>query len=259
MAPNTARLLDGKCAFVTGGSGGIGRALCVRFASLGATVAFSYFSDHEAADETSRLVQEAGGPGAKAPATFRGNLADAADCKRIGEEVLAAMPAVDVFVSNAASGVLKPVTELTAKHWDWTIGVNARSFLILANALAPTMPPGGRILALSSMGATRAIPLYGVIGASKAALEATVRALALELGAKGITVNAISPGVVETGALEHFPNKEELLAISKMRTPVGRIATPEDVADVAELLCSPKAKMIHGQTISVDGGFNIIA
>lgn len=251
-----ARLLDGKTAFVTGGSGGIGRALCVRFASLGATVAFSYFSDHDAADETARLVTETG---AAAPRMLRGNLADAADCKRIGEEVLAAMPRVDVFVSNAASGVLKPVTELTAKHWDWTVGVNARSFLILANALAPSMPAGGRILALTSMGATRAIPLYGVIGASKAALEATVRALALELGAKGITVNAISPGVVETGALEHFPNREELLAMSKMRTPVGRIATPEDVADVAELLVSPKAAMIHGQTISVDGGFNIIA
>lgn len=251
-----ARLLDGKNAFVTGGSGGIGRALCVRFASLGATVAFSYFSDHEAADETARLVKEAGGT---APAMFRGNLADAADCKRIGEEVLAAMPAVDVFVSNAASGVLKPVTELTAKHWDWTVGVNARSFLLLANALAPSMPSGGRILALTSMGATRAIPLYGVIGASKAALEAMVRALALELGAKGITVNAISPGVVETGALDHFPNREELLGMSRMRTPVGRIATPEDVADVAELLVSPKAKMIHGQTICVDGGFNIIA
>ncbi len=256
--PPTSRLgfLDGKRAFVTGGSGGIGRALCVRFALLGAEVAFSYFSNHAEADATADRIRAVGG---KEPRVLRGNLAEAADCKRIADELLAAWSSLDLFVSNAASGVLKAATELTAKHWDWTVGINARAFLLLSNALAPAMPAGSRILALSSLGGARAIPLYGAIGASKAALEASVRALAMELGPKGITVNAIAPGLVETGALEHFPNKEALLAVSKARTPMGRLTTPEDVADVAEFLVSAKASMIHGQTITLDGGYSILA
>lgn len=248
-------LLDGKRAFVTGGSGGIGRALCVRFAALGAEVAFSYFSDHEAADATAAAVKEAGG---RAPLVLRGNLADAKGCQEVAAELLKSFPSVDVFVSNAASGVLRNTAELTAKHFDWTLGVNARAFVLLANAILPAIPPGGRILVLSSAGATHAIPLYGAIGASKAALESMARHYAIELAAKGITVNALSPGIVETGALEHFPHKDELLKIAKMRTPAGRLVTPDDVADVAELLVSPKSAMITGQTIVVDGGYSTL-
>lgn len=249
-------LLEGKHAFVTGGSGGIGRALCVRFAKLGADVAFSYFSDHDAADATVAAIRDASG--GRAPTVLRASLAEAKASDELAAELLAAFPKIDVFVSNAASGVLRNATELTAKHWDWTIGVNARAFLLLANHIIPKMPSGGRILALSSAGATKAIPLYASIGASKAALEATVRHYALELASKGITVNTISPGIVETGALEHFPHKDELISIAKMRTPMGRLATPEDVADVAELLVSPLSRMITGQTIIVDGGYSVL-
>jgi enoyl-[acyl-carrier protein] reductase III len=255
MADGTARPLAGKVAFVTGGSGGIGRAMCVRFASLGAKVGFSYFSDHDKADESAAAVRAAGGTDA---VVIRGNLRDAEGTEALATAILAAFPRVDIFVSNAASGVLKPALELTAKHWDWTMSVNARAFLLLAGKIAPTMERGGRILALSSAGSIRAIPLYASIGASKAALEATVRHLAMELAPRGITVNAISPGIVETGALDHFPHKDDLIKLALMKTPAGRLTTVEDVADVAELLVSPKAQMIQGQTIVVDGGYTMM-
>ncbi len=249
-------MLAGKRVFVTGGSGAIGRALCVRFAKLGAEVAFCYFSDHEAADETARLVKEAGGREAR---VLRGDLRDAKAIDAMAAELFSTWESVDVFVSNAASGVLRPTLELTAKHWDWTVNINARAFLLMTNALAPKIPKGGRVLALSSYGAVKAIPMYAAIGASKAALESVVRNLALELGPRGVTVNAISPGIVETQALDFFPHKKELLEVAVKKTSMGRLATPEDVADVAELLVSPNAGMIHGQTINVDGGYSILA
>lgn len=253
---SSERFFEGKRVFVTGGSGTIGQALCTRFAERGAQIAFSYFSGHEGTEATKAAVKKASG---KEPLVLRANLSDAEAPGTLAKELLAEWDSVDVFLSNAASGVLKPTTELTAKHWDWCMGINARSFLLLANALAPAMKEGGRMLALSSYGATKAIPLYGAIGASKAALESIVRNMALELGPKGITVNAVSPGIVETQALDYFPNKEELIRIAKLKTSMGRLVTPEDVADVCEFLASPRAKMIHGQTIHVDGGYSVLA
>lgn len=228
----------------------------MRFAKLGAEVSFSYFSGHEAADETTRLVKDASG---SEPRVLRGDLRDPKAVETMAAEVLSMWDRVDVFVSNAASGVLRPTLELTAKHWDWTININARAFLLMTNALAPKIADGGRVLALSSFGAVKAIPMYAAIGASKAALESVVRNLAVELGPRGITVNAISPGIVETQALDFFPNRAELIEVAKRKTSLGRLVTAEDVADVAELLVSPQAAMIHGQTINVDGGYSILA
>lgn len=247
---------SGKRVLVTGGSGDIGRALCAAFAARGARVAFTWFTNHEGRDATRQAVLDAGGA---EPLAIRANLRGKGAAAEIAEQVLEAFGAVDVFFSNAASGVLKPAGELTAKHWAWTMDINAKAFLELTNLLAPTMPEGGRIMALTSAGATRAIENYAVIGASKAATESLVRHFAQALGPKGITVNAICPGVVDTGALAHFPNREQLLEVARYRTPNGRIATPADVADVAVLLASPLAQMIQGQTVTVDGGYGILA
>jgi enoyl-[acyl-carrier protein] reductase III len=119
------------------------------------------------------------------------------------------------------------------------------------------MREGGRIIAMSSLGASRAMPDYGFIGASKAALESLVRTLAQELGPKNIRVNAVSAGVVDTDALSHFPNREELLANFAQRTPAGPVLTPDDVAGAVYLLCLPEAGLITGHTLVVDGGFCI--
>jgi enoyl-[acyl-carrier protein] reductase III len=121
------------------------------------------------------------------------------------------------------------------------------------------MQKGGRIIAVSSLGAVRAIENYAAVGASKAALESLVRHLAVELAPLGINANVVSAGAVDTEALKHFPARESILESARQRTPAGRLTTPEDVANVVLLLCSELASMIHGQTIVVDGGYSILA
>ncbi|MGC1816165.1 MAG: SDR family oxidoreductase, partial [Casimicrobiaceae bacterium] len=156
-----------------------------------------------------------------------------------------------------ASGVLKPVMEMGLKHWRWCVETNALAVNLLAQHAVPMMKDGGRIIAMSSLGAQRAMPGYGFIGASKAALEALVRALAQELGPRGIRVNTVSAGVVDTDALAYFPNRAQLLENFAQRTPAGPVLTPDDVAGAVYLLCLPEAAMINGHTLVVDGGFCI--
>jgi enoyl-[acyl-carrier protein] reductase III len=136
------------------------------------------------------------------------------------------------------------------------VNANARAFLQLARAAAPQMPDGSSLVAISSLGAQRVLENYVLVGTSKAALESLVRYLGVELAPR-IRVNAVSGGVVETGALEHFPNKEEMLRAGAAN-PVGRLVSPEDIAGAVAFLCGPDADMIRGQTIVVDGGFSLV-
>ena len=115
------------------------------------------------------------------------------------------------------------------------------------------------MVAISSLGSDRVLENYVLVGASKAALEALVRYLAVELAPRGINVNAVSAGLVETGALEHFPNRQAMLRWYRERTPAGRLVEPADVADVVCFLASPAAKMIRGQIVVVDGGYSVVA
>lgn len=140
------------------------------------------------------------------------------------------------------------------------MNINARSLLFGAQRAVPLMERrgGGAIVSITSAGSTRVLPDYVVVGASKAALEALTRYLAVELISRNIVVNAVSPGVVETEALTHFAvmqSKENILQQFIARVPAGRLVTPEDVAGVVAFLCSPAARMIVGQTIVVDGGY----
>ncbi len=247
--------LKGKVALVTGGSRGIGRAIAVRLAQAGADVAINYLRQRTAAEETLKLIETAG---ANALA-IRANVGEAENIPTMIDEIKEKFGRLDILVSNAASGVLKPALELNTKHWHWTMDINAGTLLPLAQHALPLMKKeGGFIVAVSSLGSVRAIPNYAAVGASKAALESLVRHLALELAPLNIRVNAVSAGVVDTDALKHFPNREEMLKIAKEKTPTGRLTTPEDVADVVLFLCSPLAKQIQGQTIVVDGGYSIL-
>jgi len=164
---------------------------------------------------------------------------------------------IDIVVSNAASGVLKPAMDMTLKHFRWCMETNAFAVNLLAQHAAPMMKDGGRIVAMSSLGAQRAMPHYGFIGASKAALESLVRTLAQELGPRGIRVNTVSAGVVDTDALSHFPNRDQVLSEFAARTPAGPSLRPENVADAVYLLCLPEAAWVNGHTLIVDGGFAI--
>ncbi len=146
---------------------------------------------------------------------------------------------------------------MTLKHWRWCMETNALALNLLTQRALPIFGGDARVIAMSSLGAQRAMPGYGFIGASKAALEALARALAQELGPRGVRVNVVSAGVVDTDALRYFPNREELLANFSQRTPAGPVLTPDDVAGAVYLLCLPEARMINGHTLVVDGGFAI--
>jgi len=243
--------MQGKSALVTGGSRGIGKAIALRFARDGAArVAIGYYRNDEAAAETRDELRALGAE----PVLVRGNISG----DRVLHEIAELGP-LDVVVHNAATGVIRPALEVEDKHWDWTLNANARALLSLARATVPSMPRGSSIVAISSLGAQRVLENYVLVGTSKAALESLVRYLAVELSPRGIRVNAVSGVVVETGALEHFPNKEQMLEAARTRTPAGRMVEAEDIADAVAFLCSPGAEMIRGQTVVVDGGFSLLA
>jgi enoyl-[acyl-carrier protein] reductase III len=237
--------------FVSGGTRGIGKAIALRFARAGEDrVAIGYLRNDAAAEAAGEEVRGAGAE----PVLVRGNVSS----RRVADEVAALGP-LRALVHNAATGVIRPALETSEKHWNWTLEANARALLSLAQAAAPQMEPGASIVALSSLGASRVLENYALVGASKAALEAVVRYLAVELAPRGIRVNAVSGGVVETGALDHFPNREQMVSWGTSRTPAGRLVAPDDLAGAVEFLCSPDAEMIRGQTIVVDGGFSLLA
>ena len=242
---------EGASVFVSGGSRGIGKAIALRFAAHGAArVAIGYLRNDSAAEAAAEELRAAGAE----PVLVRGNVAS----DRVAREVAELGP-LDALVHNAATGVIRPALEVEEKHWEWTLGANARALLTLARAAAPRMPHGAAIVGISSLGAQRVLENYVLVGTSKAALESLVRYLAVELAPRGIRVNAVSAGVVETEALQHFPNREQMLAAGWRRTPAGRLVEPGDVADAVAFLCSDDAAMVCGHTLVVDGGYSLLA
>jgi enoyl-[acyl-carrier protein] reductase III len=242
---------EGASVLVTGGSRGIGREIARTFAERGAArVAIGYMRSDSAAEETAAELRDLGAE----PVLVRGNVASA----RVIEQVAELGP-LTALIHNAATGVIRPAIETDAKHFDWTMSANARSLIALTRAVAPTMPTGSSIVALSSLGSVRVLENYVLVGASKAALETIVRYLTVELAPRGIRANVVSAGLVDTEALDHFPNREQMLGSALERTPAGRMVTPRDVANAVCFLCSPEAEMVRGHTLIVDGGYSLLA
>jgi enoyl-[acyl-carrier protein] reductase III len=248
-----------KVALVTGGGRGIGKAIALRLAREGADVAINYFRNRAQAEETALEIKSLG----QKAHIVRANVGDVDELQTMIAEVNTELGGLDILVNNAASGYNRSIMDQRVKGWDWTMNINARSALFGAQAAAPIMAErgGGAIVNISSFGSQRVLPDYVLVGASKAALEAVTRYMAVELAPQGIAVNAVSAGVVETDALRHFPIWREQLgeridAIVE-HTPAGRIVTSEDVAGVVAWLCMPDATMIRGQVIVVDGGFTL--
>lgn len=249
--------LQGRSAVITGGGRGIGRGIALALAQQGCNVAINYFRHREEAERTANDIEQLG----VRAAVVKAHVGKEEEIQALIDESAAILGSVDIFVGNAASGVLQPITEIDLKAWEWTVNINARSILLGAQAAAPYMRKKGwgRILTVSSIGGRRVFPEYGVVGVSKAAIESLTRYLAVELAPFNITANCISPGLVLTGALEFFPRKDEMIAYAEAHTPAGRLVTPEDVGAVAAWLCSDAARMIVGQTIEVDGGYSLLA
>ncbi len=249
--------LAGKTAVITGSGRGIGRAIALELASRGCNIAVNYFRRRQAAEETAHEVEARGGKAI----VVKAHVGEEEHIRQLVRTAAEHFGSVDIFIGNAASGVLKPAMEQGAKEWDWTLNINARSILFGVQEAFPYMKARGwgRVVTITSIGSVRVLPEYSLVGVSKAAIEALTRYLAVELAPYGITVNAISPGVVETEALNFFPSKDVIIANAKRRTPAGRLVTPEEVARIVAWLCTDDAAMIVGQTIVVDGGYALLA
>lgn len=252
---------EDKVVLVTGSGRGIGREIALRFAREGADLIINYFRNRPPAEETANEIRDLG----RRCILVKANVGVLEDLNRLYEEIEKEYGALDVLVHNAASGYNRPAMEQKPRGWEWTMNINARSLLFGAQHAVPLMGKrsGGAIVALSSLGASRVMSEYVVVGASKAALEALVRYLGVELAPQNIRVNAVAPGMVLTEALEHFATfrdgGESLIEEVRASTPAGRLCTPTDVADLVTFLCTPAAAMLCGQTLTLDGGYSLLA
>lgn len=245
-----------KVALITGSSRGIGKAAALRLAQDGYDIVVNYARSKTGALETAAEIEALG----RKALVVKANVGDIEKIKKMFQEIDETFGRLDVFVSNAASGVQRPIMELEESHWDWTLNINSKALLFCAQEAAKLMERngGGKIVSISSLGAIRYLENYTAVGVSKAAVEALTRYLAVELAPKNIVVNAVSGGAVDTEALKHFPNREELLAEAREKTPAGKMVEIEDMVNTVMFLLSDEASMIRGQTIIVDGGISLL-
>ena len=243
-----------KFIFISGGSRGIGRAITLSQARKGVCLFINYLRDDESAEKVKKEAEKKGATAFLVP----GNVGDADTVASIFKLIEKKTHRLDALIHNAALGVFKPVHQLRVKDWDISLDVNAKALLLLSQSALPLMKPhGGRVVAISSLGAHRFTPNYGAIGISKSALENLVRYLAVELAGHKIHVNAVSGGLIETDSLKMFPHLELMKKEFLSRTPGGRLGKPQDIAKVVSFLLSPESDWIYGQTLMVDGGYSL--
>jgi len=246
--------LRNKTILVTGGTRGIGLAISLRLARAGATVIANYIRNEPAAEKLKGFAAEEG----LAITLCRADLTGERGFEQIDRSVQELGNRLSGLVHCAATGIHRPIEELTERHFDWTFNLNVRSFFRLCKLLIARFSSGSSIVALSSWGALRALPCYSVVGSSKGALEALARHLAAELAPRGIRVNILTAGAVLTDAWKSMPNSEARIAETIRRTPAGRLVAAEEVAYGAQFLCSDASSGIVGQTLIVDGGTGIV-
>jgi len=244
-----------KIILITGGTRGIGRAIALRLArEKPEHIVLGYSMNHTAARATVAELQALGVSASALPT-------DVGDPKIFAElfaHVKERFGRLDVFVSNAARASFRPTLDLSQRVWERTLELNAQAFLVGSQLAAPMMREGGAIIGLSSLGSTYALPGYAALGAAKAAIESLARYLAVELAPRGINVNVVSAGFVDTESMRLSPDFDKLTAYVKEKTPAGRVAQPEDVAGLVAFLCSPDARWIFGQTLLADGGMSLV-
>lgn len=238
--------LDGKGAVVTGGSRGIGRAIVARLVADGATVVFSYRQEEQAAEQVA--AESAGRAFA-----VQADLAVREDVRRLFDEAGKQLDGLDILVNNAAVHEPKPIAEFPEEEYDRVMAVNAKAVFLAIQHAARHMRDGGRIVNISTANTVMPAPGGSVYAGSKAAVEQFTRVAAKELGARGITVNAVSPGATDTELLRGT-NTQQGLELGVALTPLGRLGQPADIADVVGFLVGPDGRWVNAQTLVASGG-----
>lgn len=245
----------GRVAFVTGSSRGIGRACAIRFAEAGADVVINYVSSRKAAMEVAGEIERRG----KKCFVLKGDVSEQEDVGCMLDFIRDEIGRLDFLVSNAATGGFRKLLDAKSVNFDAAFHTNVMALLYLVQGAMPLLQTDShvrnKIVTISSHGSIGAIPLYGLIGSSKAALESLVRHLTLEVGDSGVNINVVRAGLVETDSTRRLPGSDAMFNAQIDYTQVGnRTLRPEDVADTIMFLCSPYSDMIQGETITVDGG-----
>lgn len=236
---------QGKTAIVSGSSRGIGRAIAEGLAAKGASVVVNYVGNRKAADDAVAAISASGG---KALA-IQADISIPADVRRLFDETEDQLGAIDIVVANVGVAVMKPLVEASEADFDLVFGTNARGTFFTLQEAARRVRDGGRIIAVSTGGTKMFFTQTALYLGSKGAVEQFVRVLSRELGPRGVTVNALSPGFTDTDLL---PERDR--AVAAGMSPFGRIGAPRDVADVAVFLASDAARWLTGENIQAGGG-----
>jgi enoyl-[acyl-carrier protein] reductase III len=250
-------VFDGQVGLITGGSRGIGRALALKLAARGATPIINYRANEEAAQETVAAIERLGVPGV----AIRADLESVEEIEALFDQVAERFGRLDFFVSNASASVFKPFMELKPHHLERTFNLNVRAFVVGTQRAVELMPSGGRIVALSSYGSIRAFATYANLGSAKAAIEAWARSMAVELAPRGINVNAVNGGIIESDSSTYFYATGRVPPLETVipTIPKQRMGTVEEVADCVLFLLSPESEYVTGTTLIVDGGLTAVS
>jgi enoyl-[acyl-carrier protein] reductase III len=247
----------GQVALITGASRGIGKTLALSLAAGGASVVINYKKNADLAEDVREQVERLGGQAI----TVAADMEDPADIDRLFDTAAEVYGRLDFFISNAAASSFKNIEDLGVHNLDRSYALNVRAFVLGAQRAVKLMDRGGRIVALSSYGSHRAYPTYANLGSAKAAVEAWVRYMAVEFAPRGINVNGVNGGLIESDSLDYFYGVPGMAPIETVlsKIPKARPGTAQEVADAIAFLLSPASEYITGQTLVVDGGLSIIA
>jgi enoyl-[acyl-carrier protein] reductase III len=249
--------LSGKVALVTGSSRGIGQACALKLAEAGADIVLNYVTSQAAAMRVAESIDSMG----RQVAVIKADVSEPEDVEEMMSFVEQTFGRLNIVVSNAATGGFRSLLDADSRHFDAAMHTNVRPLIYLVQQslrLLEQGPDRGKVIALTSHGSMMALPSYGLIGASKAALEALVRHLTLDVGHRNVNVNAVRAGLVDTDSTRRLPDADRLFAGRTNKTMMGeRVLTAEDVAGTVLFLASPLSDLIQGETITVDGGVAI--